>query len=51
MSNQDEQPESTDRKASFNMMKFVAIIFVIALMLAAIWFFFFTPGDPNAVAS
>lgn len=51
MDDRDKRLKSTDRTASFNMMKYVAIIFVIALVLAAIWFFFLTPGDPSAVAS
>jgi len=50
MNDEDKRQESTERKASFNMMKFVATIFAIALILAAIWFFFLTPGDPSAVA-
>ncbi|WP_274534853.1 hypothetical protein [Rhizobium sp. LCM 4573] len=42
--------KDTDRTAGFNMMKFVAIIFVIALAIAAVWFFVLTPADPNAVS-
>ncbi|WP_202615394.1 hypothetical protein [Rhizobium deserti] len=47
-----KEPEvhKTDRKASSNMLKFVGTIFVIALVLAAVWFFEFTPGDPSPVS-
>lgn len=50
MADRRKQAEETDRKASTNMMRYVVAIFVIALLLAAVWFFLFTPGDPTAVA-
>jgi hypothetical protein len=46
----EPQVQKTDRKASSNMMKFVATIFIIALALAAIWFFLLTPGDPSSLS-
>lgn len=50
MDEREKRLKDTDRTAGFNMMKFVAIIFVIALAIAAIWFFVLTPADPNAVS-
>jgi cation transport ATPase len=41
----------TERTASTNMMRFVLAILILALLLAAAWFFLFTPGDPSATVS
>lgn len=35
----------TERKASHGMMRFIIIIFVIAVVMAGIYMFFFTPGE------
>ncbi len=51
MDEREKQVQNTEKTASSNMMRFVAIIFAIALVLAALWFFFLTPGDPSAIAS
>lgn len=43
-----EDPETkrrdTERTASTNMLRFVVTILILALLLAAAWFFLFTPG-------
>lgn len=41
------KPRETDRKASGNMMRFVVTIFVIALLVAGVWFFVLTPEVPR----
>jgi hypothetical protein len=46
----EPQVQKTDGKASSNMLKFVGTIFLIALVLAAVWFFVLTPGDPSSVS-
>ena len=38
---------STERNASAGMMKFVLTIFGIAMILAAVYFVFLTPGEPE----
>lgn len=48
MEDWEKQRQDTDRTASTNMLRFVVTILIIALALAAVWFFLFTPGDPSA---
>ena len=50
MEDRDKRLRDTDRTAGFNMMKFVVTIFVVALAVAAVWFFVLTPGDPSAIS-
>ena len=33
------------------MLRFVVTILILALLLAAAWFFLFMPGDPSATVS
>ncbi|MGF9692952.1 hypothetical protein AAIH46_09050 [Rhizobium sp. 0TCS1.26] len=40
--------KNTDQKASGNMLRFVGTIFAIAIILAAIYFFFLTPEEAGA---
>jgi flagellar biogenesis protein FliO len=47
MENPHGRREETADTASSNMGKFVIIIFIIALVLAALWFFVLTPGTPQ----
>jgi hypothetical protein len=50
MEDRDKRLRDTDRTAGFNMMKFVVTIFLVALAVAAVWFFVLTPGDPSAIS-
>ncbi len=47
MENGQRRREETADKASSNMGKFVLTIFLLALILAAVWFFVLTPGTPQ----
>jgi cation transport ATPase len=51
MEDREKQRRDTERTASTNMLRFVVTILIIALLLAAAWFFLFTPGDPSATVS
>lgn len=33
------------------MMRFVVTIFIVAILLAALYFFFFMPGDPGSTSA
>jgi hypothetical protein len=43
----------TEKKASFNMMKLVGMVFVAAIVVAAVYFFVLTPGasDRQTISS
>lgn len=43
--------KDTDKKAKAGMMKFVALIFAIALVIAGVYFLFLTPGEPEGQPS
>ncbi|SEL89039.1 hypothetical protein [Xaviernesmea oryzae] len=40
--------KDTGKKAGRGMLRFVITIFTVAIVLAAIYFFFFMPADPGA---
>ncbi len=49
MEDREKQRQKTEKTASTNMLRFVMTILLVALLLAAAWFFLFTPGDPSAI--
>ncbi|WP_081176920.1 hypothetical protein [Rhizobium rhizosphaerae] len=43
--------KETGKKAGRGMMRFVTTIFAVAILLAAVYFFFFMPGDPGSATA